>query len=247
MTKDENFADLLLDEGLSKPIINQVEDFAEFLLDDGRASVVIKPTAGKKKPSLPKPPPKPTVRPIGPSAPPTPPLTPKPTPPQPRPQQTKKLFWSILKTILWVGLASYALVRYFNKQSSTSEKDTSRSAKMALDTFASLQVGHPVISAENLYHGDNLGLLNGMEWADSILVLEIINTGIHQYYIDKGKPYKAFEGYVSMDGKMVGRGTYDTKYSKMIRFLDIDSDFFNEVRRSCSFVSVLGKPMAIEI
>ena len=247
MTKDEDFADLLLDEGLSKPIINQVEDFAEFLLDDGRANVVIKPKAGKKKPSLPKPSPKPPVRPFAPSAPPTPPLTPKPTPPQPRPQQTKNQFWSILKTMFWVGLVSYALVKYFNKQTGTSENDKSRSAEMALDTFASLQFGNPVISAENLYHGDNLVLLNGMEWADSILVLEIKNTGIHQYYIDKGKPYKAFEGYVSIDGNMVGRGTYDTKYSKMIRFLDIDSDFYNEVRRSCSFVSVLGKPMDVEI
>lgn len=244
MTKDEDFADLLLDEGLSKPIINQVEDFAEFLLDDGRANVVIKPKAGKKKPSLPKPPPKPPVRPF---APPAPPLTPKPTPPQPRPQQTKNQFWSIIKTMFWVGVVSFALVKYFNKQTGASDNDKSRSAEMVLDTFVALQFGKPIISAENLYHGDNLALLNGLEWADSIIVLEIKSTGIHQYYIDKGKPYKGFEGYVRRDGKWVGRGTYDTKYLKMIRFINIDSDYFNEIRRSCSFVSVLGKTIDVEI
>jgi hypothetical protein len=247
MTKDENLADTLLDEGLSKPPINQIEDFTEFLLDDGQANSFTKPKAGKKKPSLPKPPHKPRVRHLAPPASPTPPSPPKPSPLQPGSQNTKNPFWSIIKTLFWVGLMSFALVKYFNRQTGTSENDIYRSAEMALDTFQSLKLGKTVISAENLYHGDNLNLLNGMDWADSILVLEVKNTGIHQYYIDKGKPYRAFEGYASIDGKMVGRGSYDTKYSKMIRFINIDSDFFNEVRRSCSFVSVLGRPMDVEI
>jgi len=235
VTKNDDFTDSLLDAGHSMSSIGDGEDFAEFLLDNGNPSVVKNPPPKRNLSNLRK---KPNLQKHAP-----PPASPPPPPP---PLKTKSNFWWGLKRVFWVGVASFLLINYCNKQTDDTNKNNDRSAFSILDTFAYLKLGKTIVSAKSLYRDGKYLPQNDL--SDSIIVLQIVNSDIHQYYVNKGKMYKSYENYV-YDGndQWRGVGNYLLKYSKRIRFLRIESDFFNNVRESCSFVSVSEEPMDTEI
>ena len=238
MMINDDLADSLLDAGHAMSNTVEGEDFAEFLLDGGNPNFIKNPVI-KRQPSNPR------KKPNNQIFPPPPSPTSPPSPPLP-PLKRKSNFWSVFKRMFWVGVVSFSLIKYCYKQTNDSNNNNILSASSAIDTFAFLKLGNPTVSAKSLYRDGKY--LPQNDWADSIIVLQILNSDIHQYYVDKGKRYKSFDSYV-YDGndQWRGEGDYRMKYSKRIRYLRIDADFFNNISGSCSFVSVLEEPMDYEI
>jgi len=234
MMINDDLADSLLDAGHAMSNTVEGEDFAEFLLDGGNPNLIKNPVI-KRQPSNPR------KKPNNQIFPPPPSPTSPPSPPLP-PLKRKSNFWSVFKRMFWVGVVSFSLIKYCYKQTNDSNNNNILSASSAIDTFAFLKLGNPTVSAKSLYRDGKY--LPQNDWADSIIVLQILNSDIHQYYVDKGKRYKSFDSYV-YDGndQWRGEGDYRMKYSKRIRYLRIDADFFNNISGSCSFVSVLEEPM----
>ena len=238
MTIKDDLADSLLDEGHAMSNIGEGEDFAEFLLDGGNPNFIKNPVI-RRQPSNPRKKPNKQIFPPPPS-PPTPP-----TPPTP-PLKSKSVFWSAFKRLFWIVVVSFSLIKYCNKQTGDTNNNTILTASSKLDTFAFLKLGKPIVPAKSLYRDGKYLPQNDL--ADSIIVIQILNSNIHQYYVRKGKRYKSFESYVYVgNDQWRGDGDYRMKYSKRTRYLSIDADYFNNISGSCSFVSVLEKPMDYEI
>ena len=241
MIKNDDFAESLLDDGHSLPKNSQDEDFADLLLDDGNLKFIQKPTPKRNPSNLRNKPRTPTNTS---NYSPQPPFTPpKPTPPL---VNTKNNYSLILKRLFWVGIISFSLFKYCNKQLDSSKSNKELSTVDALDTFNLIKFGKSILPAKALYRDGKY--LPENEFADSIIVLGVISSDIHQYNLSKGKIYKSYEGYsYAGNDQWEGRGDYSTKYSKRMRYFDMDFESYNNLKGSCSFTIVTEKPMGTEI
>lgn len=97
----------------------------------------------------------------------------------------------ILKRLFWVGIISFSLFKYCNKQLDSSKSNKELSTADALDTFNFIKFRKSILPAKALYRDGKY--LPENEFADSIIILGIISSDIHQYNLSKERFIKVMK------------------------------------------------------